>query len=191
MKSSAHPAPNQDEPVTRMEYPVLQPFLQLLYLGVAFVMMPLILIIASFPSTVMAQAGTFTATGNMTVAREFASATLLANGQVLIAGSGTADIYEPQTGTFTAIGNHGSHIATLLGDGRVLFIVTDYASQNRAEIFDPVSRTFTTSGTSVTGQIGGYAKLLTNGQVLVAGGFTDYSPRRTTWSMPTLSSTIQ
>jgi FG-GAP-like repeat/Galactose oxidase, central domain len=135
------------------------------------VMMPLIFVIASFPSTVMAQSGTFTATGNMTVARSFHSATLLDNGQVLIAGSGTADIYEPQTGTFTALGNHGSAIATPLADGRVLFIVKDSAGKNTAEIFDPASRTFTTSGTSVTGQIGGYATLLPNGQVLVAGGF--------------------
>ncbi len=176
MKSSAHVAPNQDGPVTRMEHPVLQAFLQPLDLGITFVMMALVLIITSFPSTVMAQSGTFAATGNMTFATAFASATLLANGQVLIAGSLTADIYEPQTGTFTAIGNHGNNIATLLGDGRVLFIVTDYDSKNRTEIFDPTSGTFTTSGTSVTGQIGGYATLLPNGQVLVAGGFMDYSP---------------
>ena len=70
MKSSAHVAPNEDGPVTRMEHPVLQAFLQPLDLGVLFVMMALILIITSFPSTVMAQSGTFAATGNMTVARQ-------------------------------------------------------------------------------------------------------------------------
>jgi len=139
--------------------------------GSCSAILPLILIIASFPSTVVAQSGTFTATGNMTVARSFASATLLANGQVLLAGSGTADIYEPQTGTFTALGNHGSSIATPLADGRVLFIVKDSAGRNEAEIFDTGSRSFTRSGTSVTGQVGGYATLLPNGQVLVAGGF--------------------
>jgi len=142
------------------------------------VMMPLIFVIASFPATVMAQSGTFTATGNMSVARSFHSATLLSNGQVLIADSRTADIYEPQTGTFTAVGNHGSAIATPLADGRVLFIGKDSAGKNEAEIFDPASRTFTTSGTSVTGQIGGYASLLPSGQVLVAGGFIDSSPSR-------------
>jgi hypothetical protein len=169
-------APNQDVPVTRVGHQILQRFLQPLDLRVIFVMMPIILIIASFPSTVRAQSGTFTATGNMSVARSFASATLLANGQVLIAGSGTADIYVPQTGTFTPLGNHGSAIATPLADGRVLFIVWDSTGKNAAEIFDPASRTFTASGTSVTGQIGGYATLLPNGQVLVAGGFIDFSP---------------
>ena len=78
--------------------------------------------------------GSFTATGNMTKARQFASATLLANGQVLIAGGGTADIYEPNTGIFTTLGNHGSGISTLLSDGRVLFIVTNSAGKNRAKI---------------------------------------------------------
>src|SRR5262245_30524830 len=85
-------------------------------------MMLLTFVLASFPSTVMAQSGTFTATGNMSIARSFGSATLLANGEVLIAGSGTADIYEAQTGTFTPIGKGGSAIATPLSDGRVLFI---------------------------------------------------------------------
>jgi len=134
----------------------------------------------------MAQSVTFAATGNMTVARSFASATLLDNGQVLIAGSGTADIYDPRTGAFTAIGNHGSNIATRLADGRVLFIVWDSASPNRAEIFDPASGTFTTSGTSVTGQMGGYATLLPNGQVLVAGGFISFKSGPLIYANPEL-----
>lgn len=126
----------------------------------------LLLVVACFPSTAMGQS----ATGSMTVGRSFASATLLENGEVLIAGNGTADIYNPRTGTFSAI-RHGSRVATRLGDGRVLFILWESGIPNRAEIFDPASRTVTTSGTSVTGQIGGYATLLPNGQVLVAGGF--------------------
>jgi hypothetical protein len=131
-----------------------------------------VMLVASFPSTVMAQSGTFTPIGNMTVARSFHSATLLENGEVLIAGEGTAEIFDPRTEAFTSIGNHGSNVAARLSDGRVFFIVSDSATPNRAEIFDPASRTFTTSGTSVTGQIGGYATLLRNGKVLVAGGFT-------------------
>jgi FG-GAP-like repeat/FG-GAP repeat/Galactose oxidase, central domain len=144
---------------------------------ISALVMPLILVVAGFPSTGMAQSGTSMATGNMSVARTFASAILLENGQVLVAGSNTfkpgsstADLYDPRTGTFTALGNHGSAIATLLSDGRVLFVVKD-SGVNTAEIFDPANGTFTQSGTSVTGQIGGYATLLPNGQVLVAGGF--------------------
>jgi len=138
--------------------------------------MMLVLVIGSFPSTGMAQSVPFMATGNMTVARSFASATLLDNGQVLIAVSGTADIYEPRTGMFTAIGSHGSKVATRLADGRVLFIVSDSTSTNRAEIFDPASGTFIPSGSSVTGQTGGYTTLLPNGQVLVAGDLLPSGP---------------
>jgi hypothetical protein len=109
----------------------------------------------------------------MTVARAFTTATLLENGEVLIGGNGTVDIYDPRTGVFTGTGDHGSKVATRLRDGRVLFIVWDSARPNRAEIFDPATRTFTSSGTSATGQIGGYATLLPNGKVLVAGGLID------------------
>jgi hypothetical protein len=139
-------------------------------LTTVFVMKPLILVVAGFPSTVLGQSGKSMATGDMTVARSFASATLLANGQVLVAGSNSADLYDPRAGTFTALGNHGSPVAETLADGRVLFIVND-SRINRAEIYDPANGQFTSSGTSVTGQVGGHATLLPNGKVLVAGGF--------------------
>jgi hypothetical protein len=59
--------------------------------------------------------GNVTSTGNMTVSRDFHTATLLPNGKVLIAGgrtgsgSGyvylkTGELYDPATGTFSAIG---------------------------------------------------------------------------------------
>jgi hypothetical protein len=175
---------------------ILLTFLASLDLEVIFGVMLLILIIAGFPSTVMGQSGTSTATGDMTGARTFASATLLANGQVLVAGvtdsttakrgSITADLYDPRTGTFTALGNHGSSIATPLADGRVLFIIGDSPSKNRAEIFDPADGTFTASGTSVTGQVGGYATLLPNGKVLVAGGFVSGSTSAIIYATPEL-----
>jgi hypothetical protein len=73
-------------------------------------------------------AGTFTATGSMTTARENHTATLLSSGIVLIAGGGTstasAELYNSAVGTFTAIGRMAtareSHTATLLSSGIVL-----------------------------------------------------------------------
>jgi hypothetical protein len=81
--------------------------------------------------------GTFSPTGNMSVARAQFTATLLPNGKVLIAGSdgitplGTAELYDPKTGTFTVTGSmisDGSyfHTATLLPDGRVLFVAQGF-----------------------------------------------------------------
>jgi hypothetical protein len=71
----------------------------------------------------------FSDLGNTTAPHEFSTATLLPDGEVLIAGgqlpggSGSAgtDLYDPATGTFSAaenmtIGRH-SHTATLLPDG--------------------------------------------------------------------------
>ena len=67
----------------------------------------------------------------MTAAREGHTATLLANGKVLITGGSTqsvgradAELFDPTTGTFTATGPMATvrtfHTATLLSSGKVL-----------------------------------------------------------------------
>ena len=60
-------------------------------------------------------AGTFTPTGSMTVARQGHTATVLPHGEVLIAGGtrnigfraqlASAEIYDPNSGTFRAVGS--------------------------------------------------------------------------------------
>jgi WD40 repeat protein len=77
----------------------------------------------------------FVATGDMHTARVSATATLLQNGRVLIAGGystpdltwtfyASAEIYDPATGKFTTTGSmsaaRANATATLLADGRVL-----------------------------------------------------------------------
>src|SRR6266550_877961 len=72
--------------------------------------------------------GTWTFTGSLNYARVLHTATLLLNGNVLVAGGSpgltTAELYDPVTGTWTVTGslNTGrySHTATLLADGTVL-----------------------------------------------------------------------
>ena len=71
-------------------------------------------------------AGTFSPTGSLNTARHNHAATLLNNGQVLIAGGvdgssnvlGTAELYDPTTGTFTLTGSlntvRWNHTATCL-----------------------------------------------------------------------------
>ena len=112
------------------------------------------------------------------------SATLLADGRVLIAGGVneadtsvfTAEIYDPSTGAFTATGDLTSiggevyaspgDVTTLLPDGRVFVAAT-----NNAEIYDPQSGTFTPTGpyADLSDVYGTTVTLLANGKVLVTG----------------------
>ncbi|MGB8692569.1 MAG: putative Ig domain-containing protein, partial [Steroidobacteraceae bacterium] len=135
-------------------------------------------------------AGTFTATGSMGAAHLGQTATLLQNGQVLIAGGETAkaELFNPSTGAFTATGDmtvsRSGHTATLLPDGRVLLAggVQDFGpgivpiqgpGVASAELYDPVSGKFTSTGSMSEGRTGHTATLLVDGTVLVTG--TDYT----------------
>ena len=141
-------------------------------------------------------AQTFTPTkGSMVSTRTAYTATLLANGQVLVIGGesfspnaslATAELYDPTTETFTATGSMHSarlgHTATLLKDGKVLVLggtvlvsmVGNQAPQpqslNTAEIFDPSNGTFTPTGNLGSPRTAHTATLLNNGTVLVTGG---------------------
>src|SRR5688572_4108725 len=94
---------------------------------------------ADHTSIVLAQSpGTFAATGDMTSRRFLHTATLLADGRVLITGGrmieraspltfktlASAELFDPRTSTFTATLNmtipREGHTAALLPDGKVL-----------------------------------------------------------------------
>jgi len=120
---------------------------------------------------------TFTPTGSMTTGRAEHTATLLANGKVLIAGGMqdgpgalSAEIYDPSTGTFTATGNmlsaSGWSRSTLLPDGRVFI-----AGDSNAETYNPLTGTFALTGPySSPTSLGDTVTLLPNGLVLTAAG---------------------
>jgi hypothetical protein len=132
-------------------------------------------------------AGTFTATGSMIAPHLGQTATLLQNGEVLIAGGETAsaELFNPSAGTFTATGSltvsRTAHTATPLPDGRVLIAggVQDFGPGTlpiplgpglaSAELYDPVSGTFTSTGSMSEGRTGHTATLLADGTVLVTG----------------------
>jgi hypothetical protein len=133
--------------------------------------------------------------GMMTDSRELHTATLLQNGTVLLAGGidntgladsgdslATAELYDPNTGTFAATGSmaatRANHSSTALLDGEVLVaggqtnISLDGSVTNTAEIYDPNTGRFTpASGNLVTAVFNHTATRLKNGHVLIAGGF--------------------
>ena len=115
------------------------------------------------------------------------TATLLANGKVLVVGGwdsrvtilGSAELYDPVAGTWQPTGSlhipRAYHTATLLHDGRVL-VVGGSASLisgevlASAELYDPASGIWQPTGSSVTARIYHTATLLHDGRVLVVGG---------------------
>lgn len=135
--------------------------------------------------------GTFAATGSMASARVGHTSTLLLNGKVLVVGGGsfvvtptfiTAELYDPIAGVFSPTGplsaRRDSHTATLLPDGRVLVVggrgdgstslgQGEFAS---AQIYDPATGSFTSTGSLATQRFGHTASLLANGTVLIAAG---------------------
>jgi hypothetical protein len=129
--------------------------------------------------------GTWANTGSLNTARTDHTATLLPNGQVLVAGGldasstplASAELYNPATGMWTATGSMADarqgHTATLLPNGEVLVVggstpLADCVST--AELYNPSTGRWATTGSMTEGRCSHTATLLTNGQVLVAGG---------------------
>jgi hypothetical protein len=115
------------------------------------------------------------------------TATLLPNGKVLITASDPeqpkqlsyTDIYDPSTGVFTPTGSmisgHTSPTATLLMIGKVLIaggVPVGGGSDNlaSAEIYNPVTGTFSPTGSMLIWRDWLDATLLNDGQVLITGG---------------------
>jgi PKD repeat protein/N-acetylneuraminic acid mutarotase len=126
--------------------------------------------------------------------RMYPTSTLLANGNVLVAGgwfgyvdnflNGASQLYDKATGTWIATGSllqgRAQHTATLLPNGKVLVtggFITDHTqgSTATAELYDPQTGTWTATGSMTTARALHSATLLPNGMVLVVGG------RAATW----------
>ena len=127
-----------------------------------------------------------------------ATATLLPNGQVLIAGGedrfdgdggplANAELYDPQTKSFTAVGpmttQRVNHTATLLQNGQVFIAggTTEpefdgpFFGQDTTENFDPKTQSFALSGVMTTARTNQTGTLLSDGEVLLAGGFSSFN----------------
>ncbi len=137
-------------------------------------------------------------TGMLGTRRENATATLLADGRVLIVGGfdngdgggpdgdpgsgalSSAEIYSPLSGMFSPTGSMSTQReranAVLLADGRVLVVgghnFFSGSELPTSEIYDPATGQFSQTATMPGGgRTGATTTLLTNGKVLVAGGY--------------------
>ncbi len=147
--------------------------------------------IALLLSTVVASAQatypSWSHTGNLNTYRYGHTATLLSDGKVLVFGSSelpstnSAEVYDPTSGTWSTTGSlnfaFSRRTATLLPSGKVLVaggVGLDNGimpvSVNSAELYDPATGTWTTTGSLNTGRAYHTATLLPSGKVLVAGG---------------------
>src|SRR6266849_2128909 len=147
-----------------------------------------IAMLASTAVPSLGSANTWTPTGSMTTARTHHAATLLANGEVLVAGGGnatilpSAELYNQATGKWTATGSmttaRTDHTATLLANGEVLVAggLSNGGSQigtsctRTAELYNPSTGQWMATGSMTITRGNHTATLLPNGKVLVAGG---------------------
>lgn len=157
-------------------------------------------------------AGSWTTADPMNTARSNHTASLLPNGNVLVAGGyndggtlATAQVYSPALGLWTSASTMAEsrffHTATLLPDGRVLVAGGEYTGGYRAtaELYDPASGSWTSAGTMSTARSGHTATLLPNGKVLVAGGYNGaylasaevYDPATGSWTATASMSTAR
>lgn len=131
--------------------------------------------------------GNFVLTNSLNVARLSHTATLLQNGKVLVAGGSddtqttlaSAELYDPSTNMWSITGSMATtrfgHTATLLPNGKVLVVggssgVTGPGPLVSAELYDPTTGLWASTGSLTTARCEHTSTLLPNGKVLVAGG---------------------
>ena len=163
--------------------------------------------------------GAWTSTGRMSTDRGYHTATLLLDGKVLVAGGSggggaTAEVYDPNAGSWTPTaamtGRRSGHAAVRLPDGKVLVVGgsgTDgsFPPLASAELYDPVSASWTAIESMGWPRVYPTATLLPDGDVLVTGGFSGgdnnqvdqlapaelFDPTQLTWTATTAMSQVR
>ena len=118
----------------------------------------------------------FTATAPMAFAHHGHSATLLADGRVVIVGGNTTrtEIYDPLAAAWTTQGAtasvHTAHGAVLLPDGRLLVAGGTQFALPDAELLDPATGAWGAAAPTRVQRANPTATLLPDGSVLLCGG---------------------
>ncbi|MFH0899038.1 MAG: kelch repeat-containing protein [Pseudomonadota bacterium] len=132
------------------------------------------------------------AVDSMNDARWDHTATLLSNGKVLVVGGNgiggflsSAELYDPAADVWTSAQpmarTRGYHAATLLPNGKVLVaggcsIHNDLVALSSAELFDPMTNTWSEVASMTNARYYHTATLLSDGRVLIAGGYSFPDP---------------
>jgi N-acetylneuraminic acid mutarotase len=150
---------------------------------------------------------TWSYTGSLPVARQFHTATLFSNGQVLVLGgfianegdTARADLYDPSTGTWTSAGTLENgifgHTATLLANGEVFvtggITETSYKVLESTQLYNPFTETSSYTGAAMSvPRVNHSAVRLPNAEVLIAGGFTKITTSDISGESPTNSADL-
>ena len=158
-------------------------------MGASLALLAIGLIASTSTPATAGSSGAWTKTGSLNIARQIETATLLPNGQVLVAGGAdynwngysSAELYNPASGKWTFAASMSSprlyHTATLLSNGQVLVVGGSSSLAGwpppalaSAELYNPSTGAWVTTGSLKTGRWGHMAALLSNGKVLVVGG---------------------
>ncbi len=145
--------------------------------------------------------GNWTNDSRLTTPRMDHTATLLTNGEVLVAGGrngsmihSSAEVYSPESRAWVPVGSmankrHGHRTTTLL-DGRVLVTGGEGTDLGSCEIFDSTTYQWSAANCLQVGRYNHISILLRTGHVLVAGGLGEggvladvelYDPASNTW----------
>jgi PKD repeat protein len=148
----------------------------------------------------------WSSTGSIAIGRENHTATLISNGNVLIAGGwqgsshvAACELYDFSTGVWTSGGTLATarqdHTMTLLPNGKVLVAggrtgFTATSSTVSCELYDPATNSWGSAASLATARCTHTAVLLGNGKVLVSGGSNGsalascelYDPANDSWS---------
>jgi Kelch motif/Galactose oxidase, central domain len=159
---------------------------------------------AGSPTLTVIGPGAWATTGSMVHGRPFgATATVLQDGRVLVAGgegedayaTAAVELYDPVTGRWTATrkmhARRRGDVATLLADGRVLVIGGYGDTPSRGELYDPRTGTWSDTRPMTRWRYEPSAAALADGTVLVFGGWASsgtwtrrvdlYDPASGTW----------